>query len=147
MRPSVSCGSVCRCMCETYARLDSRDKTMVAFCKPSICRHFTICFKTSLCVSRTSVCSKPVVCWVSEYDLTHAMRAHRAPFVFSASKPTTYRKPLADVRHAQWGCPLSWDSIVALLRTQGSKRVSGLSRHAHAAKELLLYRQRFEQDH
>lgn len=104
MRPSVSCGSVCRCTCETYARLDSRDKTMVAFCKPSICRHFTICFKTSLCVSRTSVCSKPAVCWVSEYDLTHAMRAHRAPFVFSASKPTTYRKPPADVRHAQWGC-------------------------------------------
>ena len=38
-------------------------------------------------------------------------------------------------------------ATAARLRTQGRKRDSELSGHAHAAKELLLHRQRFEQDH
>ena len=38
-------------------------------------------------------------------------------------------------------------ATVARLREQGKKRVSGMSGHAHAMKELLLKRQRFEQDH
>ena len=42
---------------------------------------------------------------------------------------------------------LSWIATATRLRMHGKKRVSGLSRHAHAVKELLLYRQRFEQDH
>ena len=36
-------------------------------------------------------------------------------------------------------------ATVARLREQGKKRVSGMSGHAHAMKEVLLNRQRFEQ--
>ena len=38
-------------------------------------------------------------------------------------------------------------ATVARLREQVRKRVSGMSGHAHATKELLLHRLRFEQDH
>ena len=38
-------------------------------------------------------------------------------------------------------------ATVARLRTQGNKRVSGLSGYAHAANELLLHRLRIEKDH
>ena len=38
-------------------------------------------------------------------------------------------------------------ATVARLREQGKKRVSGMSGHAHAAKELPVHRLRFEQDH
>ena len=41
---------------------------------------------------------------------------------------------------------LSRIATVARLRTQGNKRVSGLSGYAHAANELLLHRLRFEED-
>ena len=45
-------------------------------------------------------------------------------------------------------CLLSSESAtVARLRTQGRKRVSGMSGHAHAAKELLLHRLGFEKDY
>ena len=38
-------------------------------------------------------------------------------------------------------------ATVARLREQGKKRVSGMSGHAHAAKELPVHRLRFEHDH
>ena len=41
---------------------------------------------------------------------------------------------------------LSRIATAARLRTQGKKRVSGMSGHAHAAKELPVHRQRFEKD-
>ena len=68
--------------------------------------------------------------------------------------------PSCDIRRARsglQGVPLqppgrsiaalsSWIATAARLRTQGSKRVSGLSGYAHAANELLLHRLRFEEE-
>ena len=62
-----------------------------------------------------------------------AGQARPAGLATAASRPST-------------AALLSRIATAARLRTQGSKRVSGMSGHAHAAKELPVHRLRFEKD-